>query len=60
MKNRFKSIVAMDRYGIQYVKNFTIWADGHISLQKWQKDIFGEFKYTDNSTRVKTIRLERR
>lgn len=35
MKNRFKSIVKKDRYGNQYVKNFTLWADGSISLQRY-------------------------
>lgn len=34
-KNRFKSLEQIDRYGVRYVKNFTLWADGHISLQRW-------------------------
>lgn len=35
MRNRFKSIIKTDRYGVRYVKNFTIWADGSVSLQRW-------------------------
>lgn len=34
-KNRFKSIVTTDRYGVTYVKNFTLWANGDVSLQRW-------------------------
>ena len=32
-KNRFKSIVKTDRYGVTYVKNFILWAGGGVSLQ---------------------------
>lgn len=35
MRNRFKSIVVTDRHGVKYVKNFTIWGDGSVSLQRW-------------------------
>lgn len=35
MRNRFKSIVVTDRHGVLYVKNFTIWGDGSVSLQRW-------------------------
>lgn len=47
-KNRFKSIITTDRYGVTYVKNFTLWADGGVSLQKW----------TSKSTKVKTLHLK--
>lgn len=33
--NRSKSIITVDRYGVQYVKNFTIFANGVVSLQYW-------------------------
>jgi len=36
-KNICKSIIKTDRYGIQYVKNFTIWDDG-VSLQTWDTE----------------------
>lgn len=34
-KNIFKSIVAVDRYGVKYVKNFTIFAECGIGLTRW-------------------------
>lgn len=37
-KNRFKSIIKTDRYGITYVKNFSIMADGAITLQHWTSE----------------------
>lgn len=37
-KNRFKSIIKTDRYGITYVKNFAIMADGAITLQHWTSE----------------------
>lgn len=48
-KNIFKSIVTTDRYGIRYVKNFSIMADGAITLQRWD----------DNNHKVKHIWLNR-
>ena len=47
MKNRFKSIVVTDRYGVKYIKNFTLWADGTVSLQRW----------TSKDSKVKTVHL---
>lgn len=47
-KNIFKSIVATDRYGIQYVKNFIIFADGIITVQT----------FDSNNTKVKTKLLK--
>lgn len=49
-KNISKSIVATDRYGVQYVKNFTIFAGGTISVQT----------FDSRNTRVKTKLLKRR
>ena len=37
-KNRFKSIVKTDRYGVTYVKNFILWADGGVSMQYWSSE----------------------
>lgn len=48
MKNRFKSIIATDRYGVQYVKNFHIMATGSVSVQHW----------TSENKRVKTTHLK--
>lgn len=49
-KNRFKSIVTTDRHGVTYVKNFTLWADGGVSLQRWDSV----------NTRVKNIPINRK
>lgn len=49
-KNRFKSIVTTDRHGVTYVKNFTLWANGGVSLQRWD---------TVNH-KVKNVRISRK
>lgn len=48
MKNRFKSIIVTDRYGVQYVKNFYIMATGSVSVQHW----------TSENKKVKTTHLK--
>ena len=48
-KNRFKSIVSTDRYGITYTKNFIIFADGQCSLQR----------FDSTNTRIRHINIER-
>ena len=48
-KNRFKSIVATDRYGVTYTKNFVIFADGHYSLQR----------FDSINTKTRHIKIER-
>lgn len=50
-KNRFKSIVTTDRHGVTYVKNFTLWANGDVSLQRWD---------SANELRVKNIPINRK
>lgn len=50
-KNRFKSIVTTDRHGVTYVKNFTLWADGGVSLQRWDNI---------NELRIKNVPIRRK
>lgn len=47
--NRFKSIVKKDRYGVEYVKNFIIWSDGDVSLQRWDS----------TNPRIKNVNIKR-
>lgn len=48
-KNRFKSIVSTDRYGVTYTKNFMISPDGIPSLQR----------FDSKNTRIKHIFIEK-
>ena len=43
--NRHKSIIATDRYGVTYVKNFHLFDNGVVSLQHWtSKDTIVKIK----------------
>ena len=48
VRNHFFHVKATDRYGVTYFKNFTKWADGHVSMQYW----------TSKDTRIKTRPLK--